>query len=508
MNKLKNKRVLIFQQRGWGRGVGRFLARKFHAEGCKLAALTSTLRTHELIKHQSDNEFKYELIISHDEIISDPVGYLNKDIISLEQICGGLNIDSIWPIVWSLRMFVRSYKDKYYYGFKQNVSDEEIIDYVKAVYKCAKVFFNEFKPDIIIAPNFVSLHHIFFNLLAQRNNIKMIALTDSKIKNIYIFAHDYNESSGAFYDRVDELNTGLTESENKEKARKYIKEFREAFKKPPAMASASGLNEKKSWKQIIKSELSPLKHILLWHMSMPANDLKTVGIWPGYRPPMIILRDHFSHKKYRRFADNFNYFPLEKIKKFVYFPLQVQPETTIDVAASFFSNQIETARQIAMSLPDDYTLVVKDHPAMLGLHPSSYLEKIARTVNVKLVDYRIPSEKILKRADLVIGAGGTSLAEASFYYKPAIQLGNLGTTLKLPNVMKHTDMTTLPKKIKEMLKLNLRNNDYEIKLLNYVSAAYDTGVDLNYSAIWEGGEKERMDDLWRAYKIEAERTVK
>jgi len=54
--------------------------------------------------------------------------------------------------------------------------------------------------------------------------------------------------------------------------------------------------------------------------------------------------------------------------------LQFQPEASIDVMAPFFSNQIETARQIAMSMPDDYVLVTKEHPAMVELRPPSYLE--------------------------------------------------------------------------------------------------------------------------------------
>jgi len=35
---------------------------------------------------------------------------------------------------------------------------------------------------------------------------------------------------------------------------------------------------------------------------------------------------------------------LENLGKFVYFPLQVQPEIAIDVAAPFFSNQIENCQ--------------------------------------------------------------------------------------------------------------------------------------------------------------------
>ena len=98
------------------------------------------------------------------------------------------------------------------------------------------------------------------------------------------------------------------------------------------------------------------------------------------------------------------------------------------------------------------------------------------------------------------------MAEAAFYYKPAIQLGNLGTTLKLPNVFKHTDMITLSKKIREVLNINLKTEDYERRLENYIAAVYDVGFDFNYGKTWERGEGD-MEELWRLYKAEIERVL-
>ena len=57
-------------------------------------------------------------------------------------------------------------------------------------------------------------------------------------------------------------------------------------------------------------------------------------------------------------------------------PLQFQPEESIDVQAPRFNNMIELARQVAMSLPGDMTLIVKDHPGMFGFRNPKYLNKI------------------------------------------------------------------------------------------------------------------------------------
>ena len=497
MGVLQTKRILIFQQRGWGKRIGHFLAVKLQAEGCTLGALTFKRSTHDFVTSQK--EVTYEKIYSVDEVRENPAEHLGADAVTLKQICDELEIDSVWPLAMSLRHHVRSYGDKYYYGFKQNVSDEGIADYVKAMYQLVKQIFDEFRPDVVITPNFVSLPHLLFDRLAAKRGVPMIGVSDSKVRGYAIFVHNQLENTGTFHDRLSALNAGTADSANSERARQYVKEFREKFKRPEYH---DNLYKKITlWKQV-KRELSPYYYSVRWLLdsNRKINYLPNLGITIDYKPPRIKLRDHYAQKRYARFMERFTFYQLDKIDKYVYFPLQVQPEATIDVRSPYFSNQIETARLIAMSLPDDYTLVVKEHPVMVGKRPPSYIEKVARTVNVKLIDYRIPSDQVLRRASLVIGPSCTTLAEAAFYRKPAIQLGNLGTTEQLPNVFKHTDMTTLSKKIKELLAVNLDTPEYERRLENYIAAAYDEGFDFNYWGVWDRGEKENMEKLWDAYK--------
>jgi len=496
-NILANKRILIFLQRGWGLNIGQFLAKKLQQQNCRLAGLTLKRSLHQYMLKQA--EVKYDLLINNDEIMSRPKDYLKGEHYDLKHICEQLGVDSIWPIVSTLRNHVRSYKDKYYYSFKQNVSDQDIIDYVMAVYKYILYFFENFNPDLIISPNFVALPHIMFHLYAKKRGVKMLAVTDCKVRGVFIFTHSYQDNEGKFYTHIDNLNDNKITSPNSKKAKAYIAQFRQKFIKPSYVSDRSN---KASLVKKIKHELAPYYHSLRFIIKPPINVLKSTGITGDYKPPRILLRDHYAHKKYKRFANKYSYYPFDKLKKFVYFPLQFQPEATIDVAAPYFTNQIEVARLLAMSLPDDYTLVVKDHPEMVGLRSDSYLEKIARTVNVKLIDYRIPNENIIKKTSLIISPSGTTIAEASFYYKPVIQLGNLGTTQKLPNVFKHTDLTTISGLIKKLLNTNLKTSDYDQKLENYIAAAYDVGFDADYLKAWTKGDKTEMEKLWTVYKNE------
>lgn len=503
VNTLKGKRVLIFQQRGWGVKIGHYLAQQMQKEGCVLAALTLKKSTHAFTTSQKD--VHYEVVLNDDEVAEDPEKYLGDDQYTLSDVCLELGIDSVWPFMTTLRHYVRTYSDKYYYGFKQNMSDREMELYMLAVFKYIKYFFDTFYPDAIIAPRFGDLRHIFFCLFAQRKGVPMIAVTDSKIRDYHIFSHGYLSDTGLFYERVDELNSGKVESPNRKRAQKYVQEFRQEFIRPEY---AEYNLRKKTLSERFEEELAFLREIKgrlakTWAEENPTR----LGINPGNPTVRIMLRDRFAHFRNTRFMENFSYYPFGKIDKFVYTPLQVQPEMTIDVMGPFFNNQIETIRQVAQSMPDNYTLVVREHPAAVGRRAISYIEKISRTPNVKLIDYRIPTKDVLTNAAMVISTSSTTVAETAFYSKPVIQLGNLGTTLKLPNVFHHTDMTTLSKKIKETLEVDLSNKEYEFKLENYVAAAYDTGFNFNYIGTWLRNDKSDLEPLWLLFKKEIERAL-
>ena len=69
------------------------------------------------------------------------------------------------------------------------------------------------------------------------------------------------------------------------------------------------------------------------------------------------------------------------------------------------------------------------------------------------------------------------------------------------------NMTVLAPRIKELLRLNLKTQEYEQRLENYVAAAFDEGFDFNYWGVWERSEKDNMEKLWAAYQKQLERLV-
>lgn len=117
----------------------------------------------------------------------------------------------------------------------------------------------------------------------------------------------------------------------------------------------------------------------------------------------------------------FRYARLEDEKGAIaYYPLHVQPESSIDVLGAYFSDQLKLIKDIRRALPFDVTLVVKEHPNFLGTKRLSLFREIRRLPNVKLVRHDISSMVLLKRSSIVFSISGTAALEAGMLGIPTI----------------------------------------------------------------------------------------
>ncbi len=495
-NSLKGARVLIIQQRNWGPSIGHFLAQKLASEGCVLAAVTYKKSAHAF--HVSQKDVHYEMLINNDEVFDDPMRFVHGEPESLETICRELGIRSVWKLVAGSREITRSYGQKYYFAGRQQMPDEQITRYVQGAYAYVQKIFDEFKPDVIIGPLIAEPSQLMLYHIGKQRGVRTLYATDSKVRGVWVIAESPLEDEGAFIERVDELNGGAS-SPSEGRARSYIASFRETFRAPDFIERR---RKRRTYMQIVRGHIAPLRRIWEWYTRPRVNCVSALGPTLDCRPPRIVIRDYVAQQRNTLAASRMQYYPVENLGHYIFFPLQVEPEVTLDIFASNFRNQRELVRLVAESLPDDYTLAVKDHPDMFGLRSPEFLKDIAGTPNAKLIDWRVPSERLLKGCALVVAPNSTALTEAAFYCKPALQFGDQGTTQKMPNVTKHTDMKTLPDVIARLISKPLGGDDYERRLQNYVAAAYDTGFEAAYMDRGENVLKREGEDekIWALYR--------
>lgn len=116
----------------------------------------------------------------------------------------------------------------------------------------------------------------------------------------------------------------------------------------------------------------------------------------------------------------------KKYKKIVYFPLQFNPEQTINylIKDYKFGQYDLLIEKIIDSLSEDTLLIVKEHPDIYGYRGTDFYKKFLNKRNVLLVDVGISTNEILEVSDFLIVTGSASTGmEAIIKDKTVIALG-------------------------------------------------------------------------------------
>ena len=109
--------------------------------------------------------------------------------------------------------------------------------------------------------------------------------------------------------------------------------------------------------------------------------------------------------------------------KFIFYPLQYSPESSINVPAPYFVDQLRVVDAIRMAMPSDTMLVVKEHPVCMNVRPSALMKALLRKAGVVVIKYDIDTQEIIKKASLTISVTGTAAFEAFLNGKPSIVMG-------------------------------------------------------------------------------------
>src|SRR5262249_20880424 len=64
--------------------------------------------------------------------------------------------------------------------------------------------------------------------------------------------------------------------------------------------------------------------------------------------------------------------------KFIYYPLQTTPESSINTPAPYFIDQMRAIDAIRMAMPSDHALIVKEHWASIGIRSPSFYRALRR----------------------------------------------------------------------------------------------------------------------------------
>ena len=234
----------------------------------------------------------------------------------------------------------------------------------------------------------------------------------------------------------------------------------------------------------MNSGLDRLKAATKFLFSSNGNDnTKTHYTYFGRSKLRVLISELQSirnRKSREKFMENNLNKKIFQNEKFIYYPLHIEQERSLLIAAPYYTNQIEIIRSIAKSLPIDYKLYVKEHPSQANRNwrnISDYRE-IMDIPNVRLFHPSFPSVELYKNCSSIITIGGGSGFEASLYGKPTIIFGDMGYSI-LPSVEKVNNFDRLSDTIRESLSKNVNPLDID----RYISLLEENSIDFDWSGM-------------------------
>jgi hypothetical protein len=338
----------------------------------------------------------------------------------------------------------------------------EALSYATLLTRRLMLLYQEVRPSIVIG-GFDALHGSLGFAVAKTLKIPWCALLFSSIPSGKVaVCTDLSPASMVTLGRV-------SKGELRQEADKLLRDFEErkiqaAAYIPPTLLSPSYVIRR------IPGQLNALRRVagrrkLKQHLKFtdPSNSYSVAGLFrEAFRLRKNVWALH--HKKLLTAPGEGRY---------AFFGLHTQPESSIDVFAHFFSNQVRVIELMSRSLPPTHRLLVKLHKSDAPNYSTAALAALSRFPAVELVSPYADTYGFIKAADIVFSIQGTIGLEGALLGKPVVMFGDSPVKM-FPTVASVGTVTDLPRLVRAQLDLKTKPNRSEIvdALAGYIAAFF------------------------------------
>jgi hypothetical protein len=310
----------------------------------------------------------------------------------------------------------------------------EALGYATHIAKRLVGLFEALKPSVVLGA-FDSFHEGIALAVARKHSIPFVAMNFSVIPSGYCsFCSALTPNS--------QIAIGvLSDGDLQAIASGALKAFEEKSIKAPAYISARRLSDvARRLPAHLRSAFLSTRNVILAH-SDKFNSYSIAQLCKQY------------------FRKRWNLITLPKdwlIREapstpFFFFGLHMQPESSIDVWAPFYSDQPHVIEMIARSMPPTHRLLVKIHKSDADNYSRRQLRQLLCLPGVRLVSPFVDSRPFIEKAALVLSIQGTIGLEAALLGKPVIMFGS-SPVGRFPSVSVAGRVTDLPVLIAEKLR--------------------------------------------------------
>lgn len=198
-------------------------------------------------------------------------------------------------------------------------------------------------------------------------------------------------------------------------------------------------------------------------------------------------------------------FPTEMMLKkppdtpFVFFPLHMAPESSVDTWAPMYQNQLELAAQLSLAIPADLEVVVKLHFSDPDNYSPGQLRRLMQLPRVRIAHPGASSRSFIEQATLVVGIHGTACLEAALLGKPVLLFGD-SPYQHFPRSERTKRPDELHGQIRRMLDLPPPSQEDIVEAFAAYMCRYMPGRINDWNRPIEEQEFDRMADCFRALR--------
>jgi len=462
--------------------IGYYLAKLLHKKYNinEFCGYIFTRESFEFIKNQNSPKFN-ELLLD-EEIQS----RYKKEVVDwkyLKKLEKEYGLPNLWTYIELDRIIRYGQLVRAYPYDTPPYTHEEMARIVQVTAKAVIKFMDETKPDAIVFSAIGSISGLLLYQIAKKRNIKILHILSTRVGNKCTISGDYSN-----FEDVNKLFNQLQKNlisfpKQKQAAEEFLKNFRA---EPEPYCTLDMTKNRPVDRRRQFNFLKPNK--LLWSVywwpkmiiryltDSNKNDYTYInplwGIWDKLKIKFRVL---LGFEKF--------YSQVDPKEDFALFTLHLDPEIATLLYAPFYKDQLWLIKQIARSLPLNFKLYVKEHPAMVGYRSRNFYRELKKIPNVKIIKPTVEGLSLIVNSKLIITINGTSGWEGIQLKKPVITFGKVFYN-QLPMVKKCTTIEELPYLIKEQLE-NFKYD--ENSLINFMTAIFKESVDVDFVKIWKIG---------------------
>ena len=372
----------------------------------------------------------------------------------------------------------------YTQDYRRRFTDDQLLCILQEGLIATERLFDELRPDALVGFICVTFLEYLAYLFARARGIRVLSLRPTRIADRVIFASTINDPAPEF---LDEYRRAVVDGlPHMDEARQYIGRVRTDHGRyegvmAPSATPALVVNPRRE--PVRKAAVRVIRSYYDYRASEGRADnhvpdpLRSLMFAGAINPARAWLT---ARRMSRRYITD------DELRhtRYVFYPLHTEPEVSLLVYGRPFLNQIEVIRQLAISLPIDMQLVVKEHPWMVGKRSQSFYRKLLNIPRVRLARPEMQARHLIRPASLVAVITGSVALEALILEKPAITFGDCPFNALPPTMVRRcADLRELPAVVASMLDEHRHD---EGALTAYVAAVFGMSASVNlYSVLLE-----------------------